>query len=333
MSAALGVGVGGILPGSLAAYAKALGLRRGFLMITPPPVLLGALASAWTLGRVPDLGAVAAALAGALLIHAGTNLANEYWDHVSGTDDANLHRTPFSGGTRAIQEGLVDPGAVHRAAGLFFLAGLVVFAVLDRRGAPGLLPLALAGAAAGYFYTAPPLALAYRGLGELAVGLNFGPMLAASGSLAAGGTVVPAALVGGGLLMLGSVAVLLVNEVPDVTADRGAGKLHLVVRLGEPVGMELAKLSLRLFHPILVLAVMAGALPPEALLGLLAWPGTRAACRAIGEGLDAALARPPSDPARYAPFEPACRATIRAKLAAALGLLAGLFLASLRGAS
>ena len=51
-------------------------------------------------------------MAGAVLIHAGTNLANDYFDHITGCDEANPTPTPFSGGSRVIQEGLITPRSI-----------------------------------------------------------------------------------------------------------------------------------------------------------------------------------------------------------------------------
>src|SRR3989338_1591309 len=63
------------------------------------------------------------AMLGALLIHAGTNLANDYFDHLTGCDEANLNHTPFSGGSRVIPEGLILPKKVLYASLLAFILG------------------------------------------------------------------------------------------------------------------------------------------------------------------------------------------------------------------
>ncbi len=314
-----------ILPGSFAAWSQAMGLGRGFLFITPLPVAAGALA-AGGLRPLPVLGV----LVGAWLLHAGTNLANEYYDHLSGTDERDHHLTPFSGGTRAIQDGLVEPGSVRNLAILAFVLGTAWFAALDR-STPGVLLYALAGAAAGWTYTAPPLALAYRGLGELVVGLNFGPLLAACAATASTGTAPPAAWIAGALLSLLSIAVLLVNEVPDTPSDRAAGKHHLVVRLGEDQGMALARTLLLWFPVVLTGAVLLRALPPGALVALAATGRLRQASREIEAQIDEVMERPESDPDRYAGFVAAQKATLAAKFQAGWLLVAGLVLALVPG--
>lgn len=316
-------------PGSPAAWAKALGLRRGFLLITPLPVLLGALACA-SLHHPVAPGPVLVVLLGAWLIHAGTNLANDYWDHVSGNDDLNVHLTPFSGGTRTIQEGLLEPRVMRRAALALLAAGVGVLGLLAARGDGRILPLGVAGAAFGWFYTAPPLQLAYRGLGELAVGLNFGPFLAACASLAGAGEAPARVWLAGLLLSCLSVAVLLVNEVPDTPADRHAGKNHLLVRFGERAGVRLAAGLLAAFHGLLLAGVLTRALPVPALVGLLGIPATARAARLLPEALEDSLLLEAGDPLRYAPFLPAIRATLGAKFTCGWLLALGLLLEAMR---
>jgi 1,4-dihydroxy-2-naphthoate octaprenyltransferase len=85
-----------------------------------------------------------------------------------------------------------------------------------------------------YFYVGPPFKLAYRGVGEFLVGLNFGPVMTLgayyvqTGSLASA-TVPLLASIPVGLLIA---AVLWINEFPDMDADKAVGKKTLVLRLG-----------------------------------------------------------------------------------------------------
>lgn len=317
-----------VRPGSLAAWSQAIGVRRGFLLITPLPIVVGALAAGDAVGHLRPLP-VLGVLLGAWLLHAGTNLANDFWDHISGTDDVNIHLTPFAGGTQTIQQGLLPPGALLVGALGFLAAGLLAFAGLAWAVHPGIGALAVAGALCGYFYTAPPVSLAHRGLGELTVGLNFGPMLAATSSLAAVGEVRPEAVFAGLLLLPLSVAVLLVAEVPDTPADRATGKHHLLVRFGERAGVGLARGLLVGFHGLLVMGVLMHVLPAPALLALAGLPRALRAGQVLDAGLEAALARPADQPGRYEPFLPALRATLGTKFLCGWLLAAGLLLGGL----
>lgn len=111
------------------------------------------------------------ALIGNMAANAGTNLINDYYDYKSNADNLNRAPTPFSGGSRVIQEEIMSPRAMQIGGLICFLITLSigVFLVVTR-GLP-ILWLGLAGLFIGYFYTAKPIQLGYHGLGELVTGL------------------------------------------------------------------------------------------------------------------------------------------------------------------
>ena len=115
----------------------------------------------------------------------------------------------------------------------------------------------LAAVLLGYFYTASPLRLAYRGLGEILVFLKAGP-LAVCGSylLFTGNITLEAVLISipQGLLLT---AILFINEFPDYEADKLAGKRHLVVRIGRE--------KARIFYAVLIIAIYLSVLIPVIL--------------------------------------------------------------------
>ncbi len=183
-----------------------------------------------------DPALFAACLVGVVLINLGTNLANDYYDHTRGADEANPDPTPFSGGSRAIQDGVIGAKAIRNAAYVCFLLSSAVGAyIVWRRGLP-VLALGAAGVLIGLFYTAPPLRLGYRGLGEIATGIAFG-LLPVSGAyyVQAGTLSWSVILVACGPCCLGA-ALLVINEIPDAGPDRSVGKMHLVARLGVGFG-------------------------------------------------------------------------------------------------
>jgi 1,4-dihydroxy-2-naphthoate octaprenyltransferase len=134
------------------------------------PVLLGAAVAAHevTLNWLW----LALALVGSIAIQGGTNLMNDYYDYKKGTD------TPAVKGTGgALLRGDMTPEQI-------FWAGIIAFAVGSAIGlyfvyatGPFILWLGLCSVAVGYFYTAGPFALAYVGLGELAVFIFMGPVM------------------------------------------------------------------------------------------------------------------------------------------------------------
>lgn len=203
--------------------------RVPFLSATLVPVWLGALIaradgfSAWWL--------VALSFAGAACIHLGLNVVNDLFDARSGADDANVTPTPFSGGSRVMQHGIASPAYMWGLAVTFFGLGVAVGVGLAAARGVEILWLGMAGVFLSIAYTAPPLKLAYRGLGDAAVAAGFGPIMvlgtyfvvAQRFTLEALWASLPVAL----LVML----ILYVNQVPDRLADERAGKRTVAVRL------------------------------------------------------------------------------------------------------
>lgn len=149
-------------------------IRAPFLAATVVPVLLGAAVAAWQ--GVFDAEWFALGLLGALLVHVGTNTANDWFDHRSGADTAEPRQGAY-GGRRTIQRGLVSPRIVAAVSIVSFALaiGLGLWMTLARGW--GILALGVVGVALGLFYTLPAVRLRARGLGEVAVALGFGPVL------------------------------------------------------------------------------------------------------------------------------------------------------------
>jgi len=207
-------------------------MRAPFVTASAVPVLVGTAAAYWAERAFEPLR-LALALGGVVSLHLGANLANDYFDHLSGCDQANPEPTPYSGGSRVIQNRLISSGAIVAASLAFFAAGTACGLALNAM-VPGnrVLYLGLAGLAGGLLYSAGPARLSYRGLGELVVFALFGPLAVAGAYLVQTGRLdglAFAASVPCGLLVL---AILLVNEVLDARWDAVAGKRTMVVRLG-----------------------------------------------------------------------------------------------------
>ncbi len=247
--------------------------RAPFLTAALVPVLVGAAYASRDAGPFP-WGAFALALIGALSLHVAANTFNDYFDWTSGTDQLNTdYFLPFSGGSRSIELGLITPAGLLRVAVAALLIGAGCGLALLARTGPSLLIYGAIGVFATIFYTAPPLRLAARkGLGELFVGLCFGPLMTAGTFTALTGRVeVPAFLIGlpAGLLIT---AVLWINEFPDAVSDEKAGKHNLVVVLGKRAA-RWGYVALMLGAPVAVLALIAaGTVPPLAALALLPLP-------------------------------------------------------------
>jgi 1,4-dihydroxy-2-naphthoate octaprenyltransferase len=208
-------------------------LRAPFLTASGSPVLLGAFAASWYAG-VFALDRFLLTLGGVLCVHLGANVANDYYDYVTGADSQNPQPTPFSGGSRVIQDGLVSARASLALSVVFLAAGLVMGLILNSM-IPGnkVALLAIAGILCGFLYTAVPVKLSYRAFGEIVIFFAFGPLTVVGAYLCQTGELNTFAIlvsVPAGLLVL---AILLVNEVLDLEWDRKGGKRTLAVRLGQ----------------------------------------------------------------------------------------------------
>jgi 1,4-dihydroxy-2-naphthoate octaprenyltransferase len=203
--------------------------RAPFLTATAIPVLLGVAAAALD-GRW-SFWLAALTLVGASFIHLALNVANDVFDTMSGADPANTRPTQFSGGSRVIYYGLVSMRGAAILSATFYLAGIGIGLYLAwLRGFWPLFWLGIAGVAISVIYTAPPIRLVHRGVGEIAVGLGFGPiMLLGSYYVQAQRFTVEALWLSLPVAILIAL-VLYVNEIPDREGDAAAGKRTLPVR-------------------------------------------------------------------------------------------------------
>jgi len=233
---------------------------RFFLYAGLLPYILGA---AWAYGVAGVFVAEIfwLGLLGVLLAVVGVEAFNEYFDSRMGTDR------------------VFNPDDLPPMSDWVLWLGIAAFAgalaagiYLTLRAGWPILAFAVLGGAAAIFYVAPPIRWAYRGLGELVIGLSYGPwMVLGSLYLHTGGVSWPAlgaSLLPGLLIM----ALAVVNAIPDFHQDRLVGKRNLVVRLGRrrAVWLYTALAAAGLATP--VFGVVAGVFPPACLLSLLALP-------------------------------------------------------------
>jgi 1,4-dihydroxy-2-naphthoate octaprenyltransferase len=176
----------------------------------------------------------ALAMIGMVCVHFGLNLSNDYFDHTSGNDEINLTPTPFSGGSRVIQEKLLPPRALLSAALFFFACGAGAGFVLNWL-VPGnvVLYVGLAGVALAFFYTASPVRIGYVGLGEILCAVGFGPMVVVGSYYVQAHKLDTAPLIASIPVGILIALVLFINEFPDFEADRAVKKRTLVVLLGK----------------------------------------------------------------------------------------------------
>jgi 1,4-dihydroxy-2-naphthoate octaprenyltransferase len=182
---------------------------------------------------------------GVALLHLASNVFNDYFDWTSGTDQANAsYFQKYSGGSRAVELGLITERGTRLTATALLLTSTAIGLYLTFRVGTGVLVFGLAGAFAGYFYTAPPLRLvARRGLGELAIGMTFGPLITGGMFYTLTSTYSWTSLLVGLPIGLLIANILLINQVPDMEADASTGKNHLVVTFGKENAVLIYALS------------------------------------------------------------------------------------------
>ena len=246
--------------------------RSEFLSASVIPVLLGAAVAYSETGRL-DWWLLLLTFAGASFLHIGTNVANDYHDHLSGNDPANVRYVrPFTGGSRLIQDGLITPRAVFVLSMVFFTAGIAIGVVLPLLRGPVILLFGAAGLISGYFSTAPPIRFAHHGLGESIVGINFGLLIGIGTYYVQTGGVSSAAIVASLPLTLLVTSIIVINEFHDSEADARVGKRTLVVRLGLRRSVYLyAAISFSAYVPIIA-GVAADLFPPLVLISLATAP-------------------------------------------------------------
>jgi len=199
---------------------------------------------------------------GILFFHLFSNLYNDYYDVSDGTDEANteyfnagmnssvLKGAQLSGGSRAIELGLITLKGTKSLANTMFILGLITaLGILyvsyintgSTSNAINSVIIAMIGIFIGYFYTAKPIKLSsLYGLGELSLFLAFGPLLTlGTGFAISSDTIILYSQEFYNLIILGvplgllTTNILFINQYPDYTSDKKVGKNNLVVLLGK----------------------------------------------------------------------------------------------------
>lgn len=291
-----------------------LATRPAFLTITVAGCVLG-IATAHADGVALSLTSALLTLLLGATAHAAVNVYNDYCDHLNGTDTINTGRIfPFTGGSRFIQNGVLTPRATQLYGVGLFLFTIAGGIVLTWRIGAGLLMIGVLGMLIGWAYSAAPLRLNSRGLGEIAVALAFVLVVAGADFVQRGNFSATPAWAGIGYALL-TTNILYINQFPDRDADIAAGKHHLVARL--PVSQARWGYLLLVILAALAMALPAalGQLPRGAALGLIAIFPAALAARSLLR-----LAATPQS------LAPAIQQTIAAAHVAALAMAVGLWL-------
>ncbi len=277
------------LGATLARYV--LATRPKFLSAIALPVILGTTWGALRAGAF-DAAALALALVASLAVAAGGNVINDVHDHLSGNDDLNDGRIhPYSGGSRFIQNGILSVEQMARWAYFLLAVGTAAGLLLTfRLGAP-VLAFGAIGMALAIVYSAPPVKLSARGLGEVVVGLAFGILPVVGAVWTQSGLITSEAFVLSLPTTFWVVAILLINEVPDSPADAAVGRRTWVVTGGRRAARRLYLLLNALALAGFAGGVAAGLLPAWGLVGPALLLGLAAGVAPAIDGTDTARLR------------------------------------------
>jgi 1,4-dihydroxy-2-naphthoate octaprenyltransferase len=254
--------------------------RPAFLSVTLAGCLIG-LATAHAGGFRLDVANAVLTVVFALVAHAGVNAVNDYYDALSGADAANDGRLfPFTGGSRFIQNGVMGV----RETGVFGYALLVSVIPpglwLAWHSAPGLVLVGLAGLVIGWAYSAPPLKLMCRGVGEFSIVAAWLLVVIGADFVQRGAFAWTPVLAGLPFALLVA-NILYINQFPDRAGDAQAGKRTAVVRLGARRARWGYPAIMLVAYAWLAAVVVYGVLPGWTAAGLATLPLSLGAARQL----------------------------------------------------
>ncbi|MDD5097175.1 MAG: prenyltransferase [Candidatus Omnitrophica bacterium] len=250
--------------------------RIPFLSVVILPYLLGGLL-AWRLTGGFNLTVFIFGLLGCLLVQLATHYSGEVYDFKEDRLSAELGKNSFTGGSGVLVDKIIPERKVKALIYIIVLFALFLGVLLQFYFKTGkwTLFLGITGLVCGIFYSKPPLRWVSRGLGEVFIAYAFGWLPVTIGFYIQASRFDWLATLISLPLACVIVNVILINEFPDYSADKQAGKLNILVRIGKIKGsvlytwlvicaaftffLALAKglpiLSIFFYFPVLIIAV------------------------------------------------------------------------------
>ena len=241
-------------------------MKPAFLILTPACVLLGLGTAVWTSSEPVSLVYFLLVLAGATSAHISVNAFNEYYDFKSGLDLVT-RRTPFSGGSGALPKrpDMANTALATAWATLGITAAIGLYFVTVR--GMGLLPLGVLGLVVVVAYTnwgtrRPLVCLIMPGLG-------FGPLMVMGTDFVLTGQYSWTAFIASLVPFFLVNDLLLLNQFPDLEADRSVGRNHLLIVAGKRKSSYVYIVMLILAYLVIGLGVYSRQMPPATLIAFL----------------------------------------------------------------
>jgi 1,4-dihydroxy-2-naphthoate polyprenyltransferase len=239
--------------------------RPPFFIATLIPLVIG-----WLMARSHgwQAGRFVLVLAACFVVHFVTNIANDYFDYIQGTDSGEA-----IGGSRVIQQDKITPTQLGWAIILLYFMGFIIslYIVFGLR-LYGLAPFILFSFFSSLFYVAPPIRYGYHGLGEFFVAINMGPIMVVGTYWVISGQPSLRVLLVSIPVGLMVASILYYQSLPDMKTDEAAGKRTLSVRLGKKGAFLLLVMWLTIIYLTIIALVVSGLLTWLGLLSLLTVP-------------------------------------------------------------
>lgn len=231
--------------------------RIPFLVLAPISVFVG-VSAAYASGADILPVHVALTILAAVLAHISVNAFNEYMDYRSGLD-LKTERTPFSGGSGGLVQ---NPSALNAVLGFAWFTLLLTISI-------GLYFVMLRGTELAWFGAAGVLlVLGYTPwINRLplvcwaAPGLGFGPVIVIGTYLSLTGDISMVAIVSSIIPFMLANNLLLLNQFPDIDADRSVGRRHIPIVLGKVAGLAIYSLGVLIAAAAVVLGCLIGLFP------------------------------------------------------------------------
>jgi 1,4-dihydroxy-2-naphthoate octaprenyltransferase len=236
------------------------------------PGILGGMI-AWTTEDRFFPGYFLLVMLGLILNHIALNMTDDYYDFRHLIDAfATEERNPYAGGSGTLSTGIIQPQKMRQVFVTFYIIAIGIGFFLGIMRGPLIILFLVFGFFCAFFYTAPPIQFGYRGFGEIAQLLCFGP------GIGLGAYYVQAQRISWeafwGTLPFGIMlfSMITINEIPDYLEDRRGKKLNLVARFGRKTGVALFILSLFSAYGVILVGIILRKIPILGLISLLTLP-------------------------------------------------------------